>query len=219
MTTSSIKGVIFDLDGTLVQFPLNHLLETAKSVFAAIGIEGIEEVQMRRYFAQFDFFGVIPNELRSECAELLAKELEIRGHPLLSPFKDTFDVLDNLAQAKYQIAIATARAISEVELLGSLSQVDLASYFSCIVTRGLDSSDWKDKGPQIAEVCQRLGLSPEELCFVGDIPSDIESAKAAGIKLSIATSTGGILPEVLAASKPDALVESLSEILPIIKGS
>jgi len=65
---------------------------------------------------------------------------------------------------------------------------------------------------------KKLGLGPsDEVVKVGDSAIDIEEGKTANCRLSIGITTGAHSSDQLRAAKPDYIVDSLMEILPLIE--
>ena len=62
-----------------------------------------------------------------------------------------------------------------------------------------------------------MGLSPEEIAYVGDAVFDIEAGKAAGM-MTVAVLWGAGSREALLDARPDYTVESMGELEAIIEG-
>ncbi len=207
------KLIIFDLDGTLVEFSTDYLLDEAIRI-----IEKVEHPEVARHdllaaFSSFDFFRFVATSDRDEFVENFWKHFDWLGFPQPAPFATTLTVLQELKKRGFELAIATARQVSAAELKPLLEAVGILPYFSAVCTRTTAEGDWKDKKPQIHEVCAKLGISPEESIIVGDIPPDIASGRDVGIGYAIALTSGGILREILAASNPDFILDDLAQLL------
>lgn len=205
--------LIFDLDGTLVEFPRQHLFAATQAVRVQLGLAEAAEADLQYHFSRFDFFSAFEASSRKETSERLAAELERRGHPPLKPFADTEEVLQTLLHRGHRLAIATARIVPREQLRSELEACRLAGYFSFLAPREATSAEWTDKSQQIEEICRHYGVQASEAAFIGDIPADVLSAKKSGIAQTFAMTTGGILPEVLQATEPEAVLTSLSELL------
>jgi phosphoglycolate phosphatase len=59
---------------------------------------------------------------------------------------------------------------------------------------------------------KRLGASPAEALYVGDMTVDIETARAAGVKVWV-VATGSDEPETLKRARPDRLLTGLRELI------
>jgi phosphoglycolate phosphatase len=81
-------------------------------------------------------------------------------------------------RARYVLALATNRSSAVARLLGHLA---IAGYWDVIVS-GETAPHFKPHPWGVHHVRDRLGLSAEELVFVGDSPHDIEFAVNGGIR-------------------------------------
>lgn len=70
----------------------------------------------------------------------------------------------------------------------------------------------RDKAKELPAWLQTLGLSQDETVAIGDMPHDIEAARAAGVQ-SLAVTYGYGSPESLAAAGPEAMAGDFREVL------
>lgn len=95
-----------------------------------------------------------------------------------------------------------------------LEALDIAKYFSVIV--GGDDVENKKPHPEpLLLVAGKLSLSPEELLFVGDSRNDILAAKAAG-SLSVGLTYGYNYGEAITLSEPDYVFDHFKDLLPAL---
>ena len=90
-----------------------------------------------------------------------------------------------------------------------LASRDIAKYF-------IGGDDVKNKKPHpepLLLVAEKLGLAPAELLFVGDSRNDIQAAKAAGCS-SIGLTYGYNYGEPISLSEPDYIFDQFNELLP-----
>lgn len=78
------------------------------------------------------------------------------------------------------------------------------------------NGDVHDKSEAIHEIMRRNGFDPKETFYVGDMQHDMDAGKAAGVK-RIAITTGYDTREKLIEAKPDYIINSLDELLKIVK--
>ena len=93
-----------------------------------------------------------------------------------------------------------------------LVSLDIAKYFTVII----GGDDVKNKKPHpepLLLVAEKLGLAPAELLFVGDSRNDIQAAKAAGCS-SIGLTYGYNYGEPISLSEPDYIFDQFNELLP-----
>ena len=93
-----------------------------------------------------------------------------------------------------------------------LSSLDIAKYFT-VVIGGDDVKNKKLHPEPLLMVAEKLGLAPAELLFVGDSRNDIQAAKAAGC-CSIGLTYGYNYGEPISLSEPDYIFDQFNELLP-----
>lgn len=93
-----------------------------------------------------------------------------------------------------------------------LSSLDIAKYFT-VVIGGDDIKNKKPHPEPLLMVAEKLGLAPAELLFVGDSRNDIQAAKAAGC-CSIGLTYGYNYGEPISLSEPDYIFDQFNELLP-----
>ncbi len=164
-----IKGLIFDLDGTLVRLPIRYNL--------------IQENLKTFFQTKEEFKPLIPsiidkssgnslkikNAFQSLCKEetLAAKNLEI--------ISDAKNILEYFKSKNYLLGLITMQCKKAAKI--AISKLDLPeNFFSNIISR--DES--YDRLEQIQKTIQIFNLNPNEILVVGDRINDIESAKKAG---------------------------------------
>ena len=93
-----------------------------------------------------------------------------------------------------------------------LASLDIAKYFT-VVIGGDDVKNKKPHPEPLLMVAEKLGLAPTELLFVGDSRNDIQAAKAAGCRSSGLT-YGYNYGEPISQSEPDYIFDQFNELLP-----
>jgi phosphoglycolate phosphatase-like HAD superfamily hydrolase len=68
----------------------------------------------------------------------------------------------------------------------------------------------------LTEALKRLGVSSGQALYVGDMVVDIETARAAGVRVLVVP-TGSEDRQALDDAKPDRLLRDLSEILELLE--
>lgn len=135
-----------------------------------------------------------------ESEELLALD------PL---FGDTLSFLGSARDSGWRIVVCTLRrrpdaAQRQLDSLGLRARVDEA----CVVAHG-------EHAPKASTL---LRYAPERTLMVGDTESDILSARRAGVPV-FAVTTGVRDRAYLEQHSPDVIADSLSELLPWLKGT
>lgn len=223
-----ISGVLFDLDGTLLDsiIPMqDEFVKVAGGLGATINEEQRHNAadNLRRIlttgtspFAGISFLWRLgrdvglPTHKRLHLMVLTYFRLKhIANNSKL--FDGVQEVLEVLWKKGIKMAIVTTR--SRKELLRIMKILSIGSYFNAAVSRD-DVKTGKPSPDSLLLALRQLGLKPEEVAIVGDMPTDIEAGRRAGTK-TIGLSNG-IFKKELAASQPDILVSSIGEVLAIL---
>lgn len=95
-----------------------------------------------------------------------------------------------------------------------LDALDIAKYFS-VVVGGDDVQNKKPHPEPLLLVADKLGLTPDALLFVGDSRNDILAASAAGC-CSVGLTYGYNYGEAIADSNPDFVFDRFNDLLPVL---
>lgn len=156
----ALKGVIFDMDGTVVEVPYDW--DQIKRDLRTGGKPILH------------FLNELEEPEKSEKWKLLERyEKEATAKAVLK--EGMQDFLDFLGKKGAKKALVTNNAEKNVSYL--LKKYSLS--FEVIISR--ESGLWKPSGAPFFAALKRLDVSKEEACVVGDSPFDIQAAKEAGI--------------------------------------
>ena len=233
MSNPSIAGVLFDKDGTLLDFIKTWTpIISEAALFAARGDEALAEHFLRvggldRAAGTADPHGVIA---AAGTTEIAAAWIAAGAR---------FD-LAALTRSLDAIFSASARAVVPV--------TDLAGFFARLKRRGLklgvassdnersihitarhfgfaDSLDFiagydsghgiKPQPGMVLAFCRAVGLSPAQVAMVGDTPHDLAMGRAAGVGRAIGVLTGTGTVETLSPYADVCLssIETLEDVL------
>ena len=221
----SIKLVIFDLDGTLI----DSRLDLVHSVNAAIRHIGKPELP-EHLIASFVGDGapaLIQRALGGETVDeaLIRKGLEFfltyyREHKL-----DHTTIYEGIETALTQVrnsgngvprkmAVLTNKPVNPLRAI--VEALGLKPYFSQVY--GGNSFDSKKPDPEGArKLLSESGVRPEQAAIVGDSHTDIETGHNAG--LWTVGVTYGFSPQTLTDAHPDVLVDTPGELGALFAGT
>lgn len=199
-----LHGVIFDVDGTLVDSNEQHAMafeEAFREFGYAIPFEKI------RPLIGMGGDKLIPAALEREVdddevkaiGDLKSKIFERKYLETVKPFPKVRELLQKLSDCKLHLGIATSASKDEVRKL--LKRGELEEFFEAITTAD-DAENSKPDPDILCEAMKKLDIEADEAIMVGDTPYDIEAAKRAGLKV-IAFRSGG---------SKDALLEDAFKI-------
>lgn len=138
----------------------------------------------------------------AEADKNLAKECR----PVL--FDGVEDSLRGLKRGGVKLAIATNdRRTDAEETMASIGVLDL---FDAVVGAN-DVDDPKPSPEMLLLACERCACPPSRAVYVGDLPSDMEAGRSAGMKAVFAVHSG-LDPSSGLVEQADFVIESVSRI-------
>ncbi len=190
-----ILGLIFDMDGTVVETPYDwqriraHLDTRGQPILKYLS--GLSEPEKSRKW------GVLENYEKQATERAVLKE-------------GVRELLDFLACKSVRTALVSNNSLRNVEHL-------LARFHLCFDrVMGRDSGLWKPSAAPFLDVLERWALSPAECGVVGDALFDVQAAEAARIRYTFIVSEDRMRFQATGAevfgSLP-ALQERLSELV------
>ena len=209
-----IRGIIFDFDGTLID-SYEAIAESLNHVRQSYGLDpvGIDEVKNLvghglEHLIQTSVGQDRIDEGVQRFRQCYAGICEQKTR-ILPQVKDTLEELDRRG---YQMAIATNKpSYFARDILRSLEMEHL---FAEVL--GPNDVERPKPDPEMLEIIMmRVGLSPEEVVYVGDMLLDIEVAQRAGVAV-YAVPTGSATREALLAGRPDRLLHRFSDLLTVL---
>ena len=184
MIKKKIKAIIWDLDGTLIDFRINSIEARRKALklLKAYGIPRnsisiqksiIENVKIAR--GLFEQNGVPPNEVLKIIAEVNKVVIEVEHKAALKATltKDIDKVLEFLKSNNIKQAIFTFN--THANALLSLKTANIDKYFDVIIGRD-DTENLKPHPDHVRKICEQLMLGFDEIVIIGDTNTDIEAA-------------------------------------------
>lgn len=207
--------ILFDLDGTLIEFHREYLFTRTATVLEKMAHPPVSREDLERHFSLFDYFSFVVHDDRDTFVKEFWRHYDQDcDYPAAELIQTSHDVLSELQRWEIPLAIVTARTMPQEKLREYLQPTGLLDFMEHVRARDLnDKSHWSDKKHMLTETIGRFGVSPEVTMMVGDIPADISSAKAVGVGETVAVKSGGILEEVLAREAPDVILPDIGHLL------
>jgi HAD superfamily hydrolase (TIGR01509 family) len=219
MGSKKFKGIVFDLDGTLIHSTIDFR-KMKRNMIAAleendaprgvltttmITVDILERAE--RYWEEAGRAEESRVELRATMEELMDQgELEVI--PLVDEIEGTSQALHNLKEQGYTLAILTRSHYEyAVEALKKIGAYDC---FDVVLGRGQTPRP-KPYPEALNHTAELMGLSMDELLFVGDMYLDFESAINSGCAF-IGVNTSGRGRRSWREEVPDVLLESVADL-------
>ncbi len=209
-----IRGVIFDLDGTLID-SYEAIYLSFQYAYEKMGLAPLPYETVKRVVGLglgHTFRELLGEDRVAQAISLFRERYEevFRAHTRLLP--DAREVLETLHRKEVRLAIATNK-------LGRFSRAifesfGLVEYFSAIVGDG-DVPENKPHPEMLYQALEKMRLEKSQAVFVGDSVIDIQTGKNAGLTV-FAVPTGNTEREALVKAGPSVLLERLSDLLKFI---
>ena len=211
-----IKGVIFDLDGTLI-----NSLDTYSMAFNHIAKRhNLRAVDIREMADFLNQFVTLDQLLHTVYPSLSPQDITVftramkdefialsKDHITLQPHAR--QVLLVLKDAGMKTGVATGRMSVGNGKWRDLKNLGIDTLIDAVVTAG--ETQPKPDPASLIKCTEELGLLRSECVFVGDSRADVIAGKRAGIHV-IALPTGVASKDQLAEEEPDRMLDSLSAL-------
>ena len=207
--TPRYRAVVFDLDGTVVDSVELIVVSFQHAIREVLGREVSREDAIawvgRPLREQMELFSP---EHADELVEVY-REFNHREHDsMLTLYEGIQHLLERLRQAGVKVGLVTSKSRFTTQMAFTLTGIE--EYFDATVCADEAAGNKPSPAPILA-CLEQLGVSASAATYVGDSPSDIQAAQAAGVA-SIAVTWGVFPVDRLEAEKPDLLVHTIPEL-------
>ena len=225
-----LRGIIFDLDGTLISLHVDGAAfrrEIARELtqsgfridFTEDNYKGLYVQQMLDLARSQIEEGVVKADYegvrRRTFLALDALEVEWIRHSKLLPGADA--ILSRLSgEGRAPITLALLTNSGRAATKYALESLGFAKYFGRSFTRD-DLPVMKPRPEGITTALEALGLRRSEVLYVGDSPTDIIAARAAGIRIA-SVASGRYDVDALRRLGADYTLGSLAELETLLPG-
>lgn len=211
-----LRGVIFDLDGTLVDTSSDHIAAWRQ----ALSESGVKKSQ-REIWMEFGktskdiALALLPKEISQNAGRVAGRKDELflkMGYRSAETIPGAKKVLSALKAKRIKIAVCSSNPHVTVERL--LKRFRMISLVDVYVT--MDDVRRGKPAPDILLLAaRRLGLRPSSIIVVGDSVYDVAAGKAAGMRTAGVVSGASSLDQ-LKAGHPDFLLHSITQVPSLI---
>ncbi|WP_435104973.1 phosphoglycolate phosphatase [Arhodomonas sp. AD133] len=223
MSLAGAHAVLFDLDGTLVD-SAPDLATAVDRMLIERGHEPVGEAYVRswigngaRRLVARALVGRRDIETEPEDTEAaLARFLALYGERLVARtqvYPGTLDALEALAEAGMPLAVVTNKP--EALTWPLLDALGLTHRFGAVVGGDTLAVRKPDPAP-LAHAAERLGVALGRCVMVGDSMTDLSAARNAGVPI-VCVPYGYRDGDAIFDARPDAVVESLAELPPLLR--
>jgi pyrophosphatase PpaX len=215
----TVKGIIFDVDGTLTDsIEAYHVIfrDTCARVGIAVRREDVlEPMALGANIWDRVFPMTLPDRDKklAQCQKEISKVFsDVMSQ--VKPFPGLEKVLSDLRDMGIVLGIVTS---SWKAALQPLVKHNLIQHFQSIITR--EDKYARKPSPECMLAClHRMDIAPDCALTVGDSPLDLQAGKSAGI-LTIGVLSGIGSRELLAAEEPTLILDAVSQLPGVMTGS
>lgn len=216
MQLASARGVVFDLDGTLVD-SLDDIMLHLNEALAERGLPPHSRIEVGEWVG----YGALELVKQAVPDPLLVPDVfnlygaRYRAQPVVHTrvFAGLASVLTRIAEGRAFAVLSNKPHALTLEVCRAL----LGAWTFPVIAGQQEGRPKKPDPAALLAVCAELGLAPRECVMIGDSEVDVATARAAGV-----TSVGvtwGLRPlEVLTAAAPDHLVHTPAELGALFTG-
>lgn len=190
LTDNDIRGLVFDLDGTLIDSAAD-ILHGMRLTFAQAGLGQLPD----DYFPE-NLHGTGEGIMRAIIADM-GWSAPADFKPLRAMYIEHYAAMDHRQTRLYQGAQAVLQACQDADLpMGICTNKIQASALTATRKMGIDShfsfttgaDTWAAAKPSpipLVETIRMLGLQPEQCLYFGDTSVDAECARQANVRFAL----------------------------------
>lgn len=216
-----IEAVLFDLDGTLID-SLEDIGESMNFVLKDMGLDGHALCDYRVFVGDGSAMlarRALPESRRDEatvadCVSRFRSVYSDRATSRTRPYAGIPALLDALAARRLPMAVLSNKMD---DLTKRLVETLLGRWRFEVVIGERPGVPRKPDPASALEVASRLGVQPATILYVGDTPTDIATAHAAGMPV-VAAAWGFRSIEELRAAGARIVAASPSDVLAALDG-
>ncbi len=212
------RAVLFDLEGTLVDFQwdLERAEADLRRAVTALGIPP------DRVAAQ-NYAGIRQRALEAAGSGALRQRIEAALRPIYDRYDldaeqrwslrpGARDTLAGLSRAGCRLALVTNIGRAGTDRV--LGRLGLDQHLAAVVTRD-DAPHLKPAGHGLEMALDRLGCPADEALMVGDSLADLGAARAAGVPVAVVSGGESVL-RGLGPHRPDFVLDTLPDLLTVV---
>jgi phosphoglycolate phosphatase len=214
MSSPTLKAVVCDLDGTLID-SAPDLRAAANAVLVAAGRKPLGLAEIRSMIGDgtarlveraFEATGGAPADPAARIEQFL-QHYEANATRLTRPYPGVEATLERLQQSGLTLAICTNKPYRATQSV--LAGLGLGRFFKVVV--GGDSLPVRKPDPRIlTEALGQLGVEAGHAVMVGDNEHDLTTARAAKVAMVLVSYGYARVP--LADLRPDCLINAFEEL-------
>ena len=212
-----IRGLIFDMDGTLGN-TLPVCFAGFRRALEAFGVVMSDAEVVARFGPTEEGIirGLVRPEQGDEAARIYRETYEqVHAEICPEPFEGIREAIESLRRSGVRLGVATGKGAHGAAV--SIRQFGFADVFDVVET---GSEERFVKPELLRRILARWDdLDPASVAYLGDVPWDADAAREVGAQALLAAWNAGADIEGLRAKKPLALFHTVAEFRAWISGN
>ena len=209
-----IKGIFFDLDGTVFDTQWD-LLDVFTRIFTDAGLP-FDPANLKIGPPLTEYIRMLKPEITQPEIDAVIAQFRIfydqSAFPKTVLYPGIREMLEKFTAEGRLLFLVTNKRIAPTRKIVELKDVD--RYFKAVC--GCDSFPGRKKSDNIRTLMEENGLEPAECVMVGDTCLDVGAGHTAGIR-AIGVTWGYDANGELAASGPDAVANTAAELVELVE--
>ena len=203
-----IKGIIFDLDGTLLN-TLDDLTQGINYALKNVGLKTKTKEEVKNFVGngiEKSIERALEGNLKykNKCLELFLEYYKNNSLKNTKPYNNVVETLEKLKNKGCKLAVLSNKMDDEVKKLSDY-------FFKGIFDISKGANPKKPDPATTLEIIEQFNLKSSEVVFAGDSEVDIQTAKNAGIKC-LSVCYGFKTKEFLKSQGAEYLFDDFSEL-------
>lgn len=219
----SVDAVIFDMDGTLID-SIDIYFEIVEIALRRLELPQVSRTKIldAAETGDFNWDLVLPDEVKNKKDEIIVAAWEIINEVAPQMFEENLElirgadnILQNISSGMPKIGLVTSTQRQHLKIkMQPLKSAGVERLFDVIITSD-DVPNRKPDPDPLIECAKRLDVNPNKCVYVGDTRTDMQAGKAAGMR-TVGVLTGFDEYEILEKENPDAIIDSVQNLLEVI---
>jgi len=218
---SKLRGIIFDLDGTLIN-TIDVYVKALNYGLELFGVEKITQEELCKYLDESISLNDIlkhispmfEDELKNEkCKEIVVKRYNELETNEVSLINGANLILKDIKEIGLKTAVLSGRTSTGEAKWRELKRLKIDHFVDIVITAA--ESKRKPDPDGIFKCLAELGLNRDEVIFVGDAKADVLAGKNAGVA-TVAVLSGVGKKDELARLEPDLILDSVLGLMPYL---
>jgi phosphoglycolate phosphatase-like HAD superfamily hydrolase len=212
-----IRAALFDFDGTLAD-SFAAITASTNHVRGRFGLPALSESEVRSHVGHglsHLMHVLAPGVPVEEAVSLYRSHHETVMYELTRPMPGVERTIPELARRSYHLGVCSNKRVEFTRRL--VDSMGFGPHIGCVLGPEDVGGVPKPDPTMLLEGVRRLGVSPDETVYIGDMDVDVQTGKAAGVPVWLVP--GGAVGEQAALeARPDRVLHGFSELLELLPG-